>query len=593
MKKKAVFFITMLMLAIIIIIQIFHPGTEKRSFNRFKFAVNNKKTEKKIHNNISGFTKIRYKNGDELFLDPGIKGKHGLILSLSATKDTGSESKITLELLRGNKLIQRTVLEFKKRKLNFTLSEEIEFKGSESIQISIEGSGTLIVKDPVFYTLSHSNKKRYIFVIALDNLRFDRIGKVVNGIRLTPNLNRFEEDSVSFTNGYSQSSWTLPAFTSLFTGLYEFNHGITRETNLAENINLLTDLFAGQFITVSINGGAWLGPKITDFRGFDIFSLGSRAKDQNASEKFFNNSIEFLEKNDIPDLFMFMHTFAIHSPYFPPEKFLLKLDKEPAYKFLKAFTHDKQFRSDVPDEVRNAMTLLYDADVMAFDFYFGKFIDYLRSRDIYERSMIVFISDHGEEFYDHKGWFHGHSHYDEMIKIPIIIKFPGNKYGGKRVRELTGIIDILPTLGEYFGLEKGRNIDGVSIMPLLKGEKVRDRILISSTTQCEINNRSPKIISLVKGKYKYIHNLDNKNRKGKKQVWQAILDRGDNELYDLEGDPEELYNLISEKPDVVKMFRRELIPILKRVKSISSPRKIKKEKLNESEKERLKTLGYL
>ncbi|MEN8222134.1 MAG: sulfatase-like hydrolase/transferase [Acidobacteriota bacterium] len=593
MEKKKKLIIFALLLSVSAVLLFFYSGSAPLKFVRLKFSIDKGKTQADQNLSSSGFVDIKYSAGEELFLRPGVKGERGLILDLSATSDKWPDGRITIDVMREGAPILRKVLLFKKRNLNFTLSERMAFQKNDLLRIGTKGSGRLIVKDPVLYRINDPKKKNYIFVIGLDNLRFDKIGKKVNGVEITPNLNRLMEDSVTFTNGYSQSSWTLPAFTSLFTGLNEFNHGITRDTYLKKNIDLLTDNFAKKFVTVSINGGVWLGPKTTGYRGFDVFKLGSRTKDVNASEKFFNNAIDFLRNNDIPDLFMFMHTFAIHAPYFPPEKFLLKLKKNPAYKFLKAFTHDRQYKSDVPEKIREYSSLLYEADIFAFDHFFGKFLNYLKQEGIYERSLIVFLSDHGEEFYEHKGWFHGHSHYDEMIKIPLIIKFPGNKYSGKKIGDLVGLIDVLPTLSEYLGIKTDQKIDGVSLLPLVEGGIIEERTLVSSTTICRINDRSPQAIALLRGRFKYIHNIDNVNRKGKKLVWEAVLKRGDNELYDLNSDPGELHNLIIEKPVITEKFKRDMILILKKVKENFNSGKVKRGKLSESEKEKLKTLGYL
>ena len=593
MKKKTTLLLFILIAAAILSTLFIFRKNDKIHFTRLRFIPPGGKPVENGPRPRPGFLRYSYSEGDTLHIEPGIKGETGMMLSLSGTGDGVEKNRISLRIKRKKKVIYSKSRTFKKRQYNLQVSERFDFHGSEIVEISFSGSGKVLVRDPLFYKIIDQGKREYVFVIALDNLRYDRLGRTVNGVLLTPNLNRFKTDSVSFKNGYSQSSWTLPAFTSLFTGLYEFNHGMTRDGVLAAEIPMLSESFAPGFITVSINGGAWLGPGITDQRGFDLFSLGSRTKDVDAAERFFDNSIRFLEKNEFPRLFMFMHTFSIHAPYFPPERFLYEIDKEPEYKFLKAFTHDKQFLKGVPDKERQARELLYDADVKAFDFYFGTFIDHLKKTGIYDRSLIVFLSDHGEEFYEHGGWFHGHSHYDEIIRIPIFIKFPGNIHAGSEVSDLAGIIDVLPTLGDYLGLEMPVRIDGISLMPMVDGRCFKERSLISSTTKCQIGDRSPKTVAIIRNGYKFLYNMDNVNRKGEKFVWQAILDRGENELYDLNTDPAELINLSSHRPDLIRSFKKELIDILIKVNKNIRTNTSKKTAFDETEKERLKTLGYL
>jgi len=592
--KKTIISVSVILTAVSLVFLFFNiDKRESENFNRNRFFAPETVVKDDYNEKIPGFKKIKYKDGDRIQVTPGIEGDKGILLSLRIVKNRGVRGRISIKILRKGNVVFKKSAEFNKKTFNFKLSKKFCFLKSDIFEISFSGSGEAIVRDPVFYSIIEPDERKYVFVIALDNLRYDRIGRVVNGVDLTPNLNGLKKDSVNFINGYSQSSWTLPAFTSLFTGLYEFNHGITRESTLAGDIPLLTENLSSKYVTISLNGGAWLGPGITEHRGFDLFKLGSRAKDVDAAKKFFKNSIRFLEENEIPNLFMFMHTFSIHAPYFPPEKFLFEIENKPKYKFLKALTHNKQFKSDVPEEKKLGMELLYDADVRAFDFYFGKFVEYLKRKNIYKRSTIVFLSDHGEEFFEHGGWFHGHSHYDEMIRIPIIIKFPDNQYQGSEIKDLAGVIDILPTLGEFLGVDTKADTDGISLMPLIKGGNLSGRVLISSTTKCQIGKRSPEIVAILKGKYKYLYNIDNVNRKGKKKVWETILNRGKYELYDLMADPGELHNLWTKKPDLVGMFMKKLREIMKKVKNNYNSGITKKTVFTETDKEKLKTLGYL
>ncbi|MCK4765904.1 MAG: sulfatase-like hydrolase/transferase [Candidatus Aminicenantes bacterium] len=156
-------------------------------------------------------------------------------------------------------------------------------------------------------------------------MRWDKVGKKTKGVALTPNLNRFREDAVTFENAYAQASWTLPSFTSFFTGLYEFNHQVTAGAVIDAQRPFLIENFYPHYMTVSINGGTWLSGKIGNSRGFDSCLLGSRTKDPFAARTFFEKAVAFMEQNTVPDLFMFLHTYAIHAPYNPPRPFLLRL----------------------------------------------------------------------------------------------------------------------------------------------------------------------------------------------------------------------------------------------------------------------------
>ncbi len=590
MKRKIIFISVALITISLFLVLIFLKKRESVNFVRIKFRSLYTTERVDQSEKIPGFIRIKYQEGDKIHIDPGLDGEKGILLNLRVLKDKGSGGGITTSILRGGNVVFTRSAEFTKSEFFYYLSQKFHFQKNDKFEISFSGSGKAIVRDPVFYSIIEPDERQYVFVIALDNLRFDRIGRRVNGVDLTPNLISFIKDSVSFINGYSQSSWTLPAFTSFFTGLNEFNHGITRESVLSEEIPLLTESLSKKFITISINGGVWLGSKITNRRGFDLFSLGSLTKDVNASEVFFNNTIKFLEENELPSLFMFMHTFAIHAPYHPPERFLYEIEKDPKYKSLPAFAREEQFLKGVSEEERSARELLYDADVKAFDYYFGKFVEYLKGKKIYDQSLIVFLSDHGEEFFEHGGWFHGHSLYDEMIRIPIIIKLPGNRSGGAVLNGNSGIIDILPTLAEINDIKLPEGIDGISLLPMINGKKDNDRLLFSSATVCKINRRNPEMVSIINKNFKFIYNIPGT---GRESIWEVFRDRGVEELYDLNKDPGEINNIVKENPVLVKKFKRELIKILKQIKESSSKKKVKRNQIDEKDKENLKTLGYL
>ena len=105
------------------------------------------------------------------------------------------------------------------------------------------------------------------------------------------------------------------------------------------------------------------------------------------------------------------------------------------------------------------------------------FIKKLKEMDMYDNAMIVFLSDHGEEFFEHKGWAHSHSLYNELIKVPVLIKFPGSKFIDTAVNEPIGLIDMIPTILGYFDVDCEVSIDGINLMPQIRGEKNKDLTL--------------------------------------------------------------------------------------------------------------------
>ncbi|MCK5057556.1 MAG: sulfatase-like hydrolase/transferase, partial [Candidatus Aminicenantes bacterium] len=466
-----------------------------------------------------------------------------------------------------------------------------------------------ITGDAFIYDLIAKEKRNHVFIVALDTKRWDKIGRSVKGIVLTPNLDRFQQDAVVFEQAFAQSPWTLPSFTAFFTGLYEFNNRIFRHRVLDARNPFLVENFSKQYLTASINGGTWLSGKIGNSRGFDSYELGSGARDIYAGKILFKKSMEFIEKTRTPALFLFMHTYAIHAPYIPPREFLHKLNKNPRFTAQNTYSKNKQFKKNVPAEIKKAMEELYEAEIMAFDSYFGEFIAYLKRNGLYDRSLIVFFSDHGEEFYDHLGWSHGHSLYNELIKVPLIIKFPGDKYQSIRVTEIVGIIDILPTLLDYLHIEQAREIDGISLMPLIKkavmppadresenrqNDRKSRRFLVSSLTTCPFFDQVPKKVAILFDHYKLIYNFA-VSEKDKAFFRDAGLppEVPRFQVFDLINDPLETYNLYPGCKNLIKGYRKELNEILKKIRFILKRKKSAEIELSEEEVEKLKALGYL
>ena len=315
----------------------------------------------------------------------------------------------------------------------------------DEIIIKAEGQGTLIASDLLIYDIIPKSERKYLFIIALDNMSSGKIDKMKNNVFLTPTLNKLKQDSVFFSNTFSQSSWTYPSFMSLFSSQYEHNLNLNKKSFLSYKHPFLVEQISKKFITVNFNGGAWLQPRYGGSRGFDLVQYVSGTKDRFSGKVLFNRAIEFIENNPAPSLMMFLHTYQVHSPFYPKQEFLNKINSSPKFKKLGNFANANQYKKGVDPIVKKSLIELYDAEILEFDSYLNQFITYLKSEGIYKQSMIVFLSDHGEAFNEHPGWFHGHSLYNELIKVPFMIKFPNNKVSPKIISYNIGLIDLFPT----------------------------------------------------------------------------------------------------------------------------------------------------
>jgi arylsulfatase A-like enzyme len=289
-----------------------------------------------------------------------------------------------------------------------------------------------------------------VIVYLVDTLRPDHLGVYGYERDTSPNLDAFARDAVVFENAYSPSSWTRPATASLMTGLSPLRHrAIGRLDVLGSKHELLSEhLRAAGYRTL----GLVTNPNVIALWGFDrgfesyqdidSSSRGTRA------DTVIDRVLEALRALPAEEpVFLYIHTLDPHAPYFPP----------PPY--------DRKF--SVPGAERIAR---YDGEIAFGDVHFGRLLDHLRERQQYDDALIVFLSDHGEELQDHSGTGHGHTLFEEVVRVPLLIKLPNGEHAGARARSPVTLMDVLPTVLAAVGLSVPQGLDGTDLRPLMRGD---------------------------------------------------------------------------------------------------------------------------
>ena len=539
-----------------------------------------------------------YLNGEkQVVIEPRLTGDVGFYTHLHFQSYIKRKPMaFLLEVESGGKSRKISTLQF--GRMSRSLFHALKLKAGDVLRLTFRGTGTIYFSRPIIYRRKPALEQSHVFLIGVDTLRGDHIGLQVKGKSLTPNIDRFVRDGVCFKNGYSQSPWTIPSFVSLFTGLYEFNHRVDIRHPLALDIPVLTENLSERFITFGLHGGNALDGRWGYHRGFDaykelpaagpLFPEGGRA--------LFNQAISVLEKSRFPQMFFFLHTYQVHSPYTPPREFLYRLNPSPKNLELTAISHGNLPEKYKPVEAatRESLLELYQAEVMAFDCYFGEFIRNLKEMNLYDQSFIILMSDHGEEFYEHKGWEHCHSMYDELIRVPIILKFPGNRFKGRKIREPAGVIDILPTLLKYYDISfDEKAIDGINLLPGIEngGFNEREFVMSSVSVSRYILALPPRMMFRFKD-YKLIYNFPlSEGDPGFFAYSPPEVPRF--ELFDLGKDPLETHNLISTERDRTKRFMPLILDIKKRIQGVLKNRAGNSPRLDRDVQKKLETLGYL
>jgi arylsulfatase A-like enzyme len=400
-----------------------------------------------------------------------------------------------------------------------------------------------------------SDDAEHVLVILTDTTRRDSLGCYGAARPLTPHIDQVAAEGTRFEQAIAQSCWTLPTVTSILTGTYASIHGsqgkftgpnTTTFYRSRTEIPHGTELLRAEGIrTHAIVNVGFLSPALGINRGFERYDFvaGTNWRIRRADASV-EAAIEFYRRNSRKNTFLFLHLFDPHLNYDPPGKFrdMFTGGYKGTYRTLTPNQLKRLIEDRVRPEAADRAFLRgeYDGEVLFMDSQIGRLIDALRSLGVYERTTIIIVADHGEEFWDHDAFEHGHSMYQELIHVPLIIKLPARYHRGRavvstRVRQ----IDIMPTVFDVLGIEPPASFDGQSLLPLItgQGEEPPDRPAFSEGTLYGIDK-----VAYYEGRYKYILNLAD----------------GSGELYDVQADPLETDNLLDSRMADAERMRAAL-----------------------------------
>ena len=337
-------------------------------------------------------------------------------------------------------------------------------------------------------TSTREPRRPNILIYLIDTLRADHLGAYGYELDTSPRIDAFAAEGVLFENARAQTSWTRTAIVSLFTGLLPQVHGVNRrEDALAPSVETLAERLSEHgYRTAGIvtNGNA--SENFGLHQGFDEYiqlwernehwsfhQLSDRVNQR--AFRWFDAREENIRRdpaNDRPFL-LYVHTTDPHGPYTPPEPFYSRfaagVDKEVGH--VRNVYEISSGRKPAPPGTAEDWIRLYDGEIAFNDHHFGLLLDDLKARGLYDSTLIVLTSDHGEEFFEHGDWEHGKSLYDEQLLIPLIIKPPADWAvpPGQRIAAPAHQTDLLPTLLDALAIPPGNELDGRSLLPLLEG----------------------------------------------------------------------------------------------------------------------------
>lgn len=310
-----------------------------------------------------------------------------------------------------------------------------------------------------------------LLVIGIDTLRADRVGCYGYAKPTSPHIDALARDAVVFDQAISQSPWTLPAFASIFTGLTPSVHGAGRGGGknpvpfTADVPTLATLLAAAGYQTASFVTNGWVSKDVGLDKGFAETQL---AYSRDGSEQM---ALAWLRAHAHERFFLFVHLLDPHIPYVATAEDLaaLGITATPAQvDEVNAFAKGLRLLTDRSPEQSALLQDLYDASVHRSDRRVGTLLAALEESGIGERTIVVIVADHGEELFDRGRLGHGHSLYDELLRVPLIVRFPNGQWR-QRIETQVRTMDLMPTMLDVLDVPSPDGLDGVSLLPVIRG----------------------------------------------------------------------------------------------------------------------------
>ena len=398
-----------------------------------------------------------------------------------------------------------------------------------------------------------------LVVITLDTTRADRLGPYGRQAAGTPAFDALAADGVLFEHASTSAPITLPAHSSLFTGRFPPQHGVRdnggyflndKEQTLAETLKA-RGYATGGFIAAYVLDSKWGIAQGFDtyFDDFDlskykVFSMGAI---QRPGNEVVDRALPWLDGQRGKPFFAWLHLYDAHAPYNPPEPYKSRFPGNP-----------------------------YQGEIAFADAQIGRVVQFLRDRDLFERTVIVVIGDHGESLADHGEDGHGFFVYESVVHVPMVVRTPYSGMQGRRVTDSVRSIDVMPTVLELLRVPtpQGPRMDGVSVTPLMTGARPDMGLEAYAEAVYPLHHFGwSDLRALRQGRYK-------------------LIAAPRPELYDLQQDPNESANLFGERKALGDRMLARLAEMEAHFKTSAAPKSDVVE-IDPDAKARLAALGYV
>jgi arylsulfatase A-like enzyme len=457
-------------------------------------------------------------------------------------------------------------------------------------------SGTCLLAVVIAIVLSLRPRPRpNVLLITLDTTRWDHLSCYGYAVKTTPAIDGMAREAVRYERAISPSSWTLPAHASIFTGMLPTHH--RAHFSFDENIDpekiegpmfyslhpdlptLAEDMKTLGYRTGGIVAAPLLTAKFGFGRGFDYYEdrLPIGKGFERDADEVSTLAISWLNEHRAADgdepFFLFLNYFDPHSPYQPPEPWG-DPDLTPEQYDLYGGLYEDVLRGerDLTDDERNLLLAQYDRELMFMDNEIGRLFEEMKRFDLYDSTMIIITSDHGESFGEHRLLEHGRALYEELIRVPLIVKYPSYEKRSGVVARPVSVLGIGSTILQYAGSPALRSVAPPALEE--RGHQLIAEIYRDISWIVGFGDRFDRDRKAIyDGDYKWI--------------WDS---REEHELYDVAKDPAEENNLWGKLPERERRLKAGLAPLIEESEKLST---LSTPELDKDMKDRLRALGYI
>lgn len=448
-----------------------------------------------------------------------------------------------------------------------------------------------------------------IFILA-DTLRADHLDLYGYNRPTAPFLTQVAQEGTYFEEVVAQASWTKPSAISILTSLYPSTHNSNDFLDrLPSSATTLAEVYhTAGYATFGLSSVPFTGQFANMHQGFDVLEETDFLSESKNAREFVDRLLPWLESHREVPFFVFLHIFDPHTPYEPRSPYnALWFDPQWHQEHRLAQMQVRRFIEEPGQKVTGTPTLAelkaagldpeeyiereiewYDGSIRGMDVEIQRLFERLQELGLREKTLVVFASDHGEEFYEHGRMFHGQSVYGELLHVPLIFHYPALIAEKTRIKTTVELIDVMPTILDISGLAAPEEVQGESLLPLLVGDEEgwKKRPAFSekpATTHFGTPApRDTEATTIVFDGWKLIHNT--RRPDGFPEF----------ELYDRRNDPFDQLNVAAQNPAIVERLGQHLsawrkLVLAQRLATDADTT----QGLSQEEMQRLRALGYL